>query len=232
MGLWIGGPSNNQVEVDSGYKALVTSVRPTDYVGTGITGGKVTGGLYRICVYATHTGAFAANGDVFAFRWAHPTLNAVVWYVKFGYMAKIIAITAVATLSYGLYFCRNYITNSSAGTAVTFVADYYKKMTKVANTGLSLGDCRYATGAVLTAGTLTADSQPLAYLGGYAAVANPSGVTSKDIYPVNMETEQSSPVVLMANEGLHIRSITNYANSHTIYFWVEMAWSEVPFGVF
>ena len=233
MGLWIGGPSNNQAEVDGYYKSIRTSVRPLDYIGQGITGGRSTGGFYRLCANFITAGiAYTAGNNLFAFRWAHPTLNAVVWYAKFGFMAKIIASAPVPTLDYGLYICRNYTTNSTGGTAVTFATDYYKKAVRVANTGLGMGDCRYTTGAALSAGTLTADSQPIAYVGAYAAIANPSGVTPKDIYPVNMETEQGTPVVLTANEGLHIRNITAHGSAHTIYTWIEMAWSEVPFGIF
>lgn len=232
MGLWIGGPANSQTEVDGYWKSVRSTVRPTEYTGVGITGGRVTGGSYRLNVNCIHTAAFAAAGNVFAFKWGHPTLNCVVWYIKFGFLAKIIASAAVVTLDYGLYFCRNYIANSSGGTAITFATDSYKKIVRVANTGLAMGDCRYATGAVLSAGTFTIDSQPLAYIGTYAAVASPSGATMKDIYATSMETEQETPIVLTANEGLHIRNITAYANAHTICFWVEMAWSEVPFGIF
>lgn len=184
----IEGPSSAQMEVDAGFKAARTSIRPPESLGW-LSVGAVSGALTGL----------AANAPVFSFRnlSGNPIM---VRRVGIGFVATT-GFTTAQLIAFGLMVARAFSASDSGGTAITLTGSNCKHRTSMGT--LSSVDCRIAAAAALTAGTRTLDANFLSMLGDYAPTTAGRIIAAA---PNNLfgHDPEDYPLILAQNEGFII----------------------------
>lgn len=188
--------------------------------------------------YASKTGtiaaALAAGAVLFAFRWTHATVLAVITRMVVRFQPNVVFTAAGANLSLAAYVGRSYSASHTGGTAATLTGNNCKRRTSFATT--KAGDIRIATTAALGGGTITVDAQPFKYGGpgrpnwdnaaaGTPFIFNQNPVGSIDYIPDIDRGEY--PLVLAQNEGIVLKNEVVWPAAGTAEVSVEIDWAEV-----
>lgn len=188
--------------------------------------------------YASKTGtlaaALAAGAVIFAFRWTHASVLAVITRMVVRCQPNVAFTAAGANLSLAAYFGRSYSASHTGGTAATKTGNEMKRRTSFATT--KVGDIRIATTAALAGGTITADTQPFIYGGpgrpnftnaaaGTEHIFNQNPVGAINYVPDINRGEY--PIVLAQNEGIVLKNEVVWPAAGTAEVAVEVSWAEV-----
>jgi len=218
VSVFEGKVSGNLAEVDSTWSALRASPRPIDYTG---------GGFYRATSISGDLTTLAAAGVVWTFRWTSATFYALIYNLRWAWYTKT-AFGTAQIVDHAMYVVRGYTVAATGGATLTLpgTGNNQKRTSMSAS---AVNEIRYSATAVVTAGTRTADGQPLMYRAGYSG-----GVSTglADWQPLDFRTRQEAPLVLSQNEGLEMTNVTSMGASGVIKLSVECAWAEVPIANF
>jgi hypothetical protein len=229
MALQLQGANNTIAEVDgTTFRTLRTAPRPIEYLGNGQTQPALSGGHYSTGVAAFGTG-LATAGDLFQFRWTSAALLAVTHRIRVSSAIATTFFSAGAPIQLALYKRTSYTVSGSGGTqAVIPGAGYCKERTGMAPT--QVGDYRISTTSILSAGTWTQTNAMAMMVVGPPLTGSVNGQVI-GAGTVLLESNVASgvhPLVLAQNEGFGIESVAALSNTGSIYFSVEVQWSEVP----
>ena len=207
MAIQVQGNGGTVSEVDSTFRAIRVTLRPTELIGYYTFGG-VSGALTGV----------AAAGPVFSLRNTGSNIF-LVRRVSVGFLTTT-AFTAAQGLSYGLIRATGFTASDTGGTAL-FTAGQNKHRTAFTNI-TSAPDIRIASTAALTAGTRTLESQPMGVVGGSSTGVG-TGMPTEDIL------EQDSgdyPMVLAQNEGLIVTNLIAMGAAGVIQLRVSVELAE------
>jgi len=172
-------------------------------------------GCYAVNANAAYT-ATTQNGIIFSFRWADATRLAFVYRVTANVVAT--AFTTVGLVERQLIVVRSFTASDTGGTAVTPAANNAELRTSF---GTSLAtDLR--VGGFLTAGTGTADANPLASVASWMPAAG-TIIPMTDLFDARGGTQY--PIVLAQNEGFRIR-LGAAETASTRQTFVNVVWCE------
>jgi len=215
MAIQIQGNGGVVAEVGgTGYRALIVSQKPVEYGALGI---------YRKSLLSgTMAAALAANANIYAWRWGDATRLGVVQKVT---LDGLVGSATAFTAGFGnvrMMAARSYTASSSGGTGGTLTGNNSKLRTSMGTTLLT--DVRIASTAALTAGTFTADTDPMALVSlsfGIVVSVQYTGqvvLFGEDIGP-------SQPYVCVQNEGFTLQATVPATG--TWQFGVTTTWAEV-----
>lgn len=211
MAVVLQGNGGTNAEVEGNSRALRTIIRPDDYGSLGIYNKAMTSGVMAA--------GLAAAATVFQFRWSSASNVCLIRRVKIS-AGGITAFTAgVAT--FNLFPARSFTANGSGGTAGTLTGANGKLRTSMATT--LVGDIRIASTAILTAGTWTLDTDPIA---GVTGSTNATAGTV--ILPDTLLFDHGPglyPIALVQNEGINIQATVPATGTWT--FSVQVEWEEL-----
>ncbi len=209
MALQVQGNSGTIAEVDGTiWKAVRVTDRPVEYGA---------GGYYHAVVTALTAAAPAAAANLVSFRWTSASLLCLIRQININ--IQVSTASTVGLPEFACYIARGFTASDTGGTAVTLTGNSLKKRTSFATT--SLGDFRFASAGVLTAGTRTLDTQP------FIDVSTPFALGSDQTQIWGIDGPGDHPIVLAQNEGLVFQNVT--ALTSAVYkYTVTMHWAEVP----
>lgn len=218
MSLQIAGNSGVVADVDgTTFRAIRVTQRPNDPGALG---------SYRLATISGLTTAVAANGLVFAWRWADATRVAVLKYFKVR-MAVITGFTAAQELGFDVMIGRGYTANHTGGTALTLGGNNQKKRTAMGTTLIgTAADIRMATTAALGGGTITVDSNPV-MAGTFKTLAAAATVQDGAYESIMDFSGIDYPFVFAQNEGIVVRNSILMGAGGTVRWAVECAWDEL-----
>lgn len=164
--------------------------------------------------------ATTVNGIIFSMRWGDATRFALILKVSVAVIA--VAFTTLGLVERQLVFVRSFTASDSAGTALTPAANQNELRTSFATSLLT--DARI--GGFLTAGTGTADTNPLASVPAWmGAVGNVIGGGS--LVPLwDASSGFQYPIVLAQNEGIRVR-LGAAETASTRQTFVNVVWCEI-----
>jgi hypothetical protein len=186
----------------------------------GITTAKADNGFdaLRVCMYPAEltskhivamtsgalTGVAAGTANVVAAMRQIDSASVIqIRKIQIGWITTT-GFTAAQYMDFGVYVARSYTVSSSGGTAWSGASNNGKLRTSL---GLPTNlDARIATTAALTAGTFTADTNPIAQCGCWNAAGAAGGVI-----PMTILLDQGPgdyPLILAQNEGLIVCPMT------------------------
>jgi hypothetical protein len=184
----------NLAKADNSYDALRVCYYPNELTSKHIVSmesGTITG------VAAGITNIIAAMRQIDSASVIHIRKIQLGWVTATGF-------TAAQYMDFGVYIVRSYSASSSGGTPWSGASNNGKIRTSL---GVPTSiDARIATTTALTAGTFTADTNPIAQCGCY----NAAGVAGGYI-PMTILLDQGPgdyPLILAQNEGLVICPMT------------------------
>lgn len=185
----IQGSSADVLTVEPTFKAQRVSIKPDEALGS-----------YQVSAATGAITTLAANGAIFSFRYA-PGLGqlCVIKRVSISFICST-GFTAGQSMGFGMFVARSFIASDSVGTAISLVGNNNKNITKQVTSGVV--DARISTTAVLTAGTRTLDTQPIALTQFYAPTTT-AGTLLPNTNLVSYNTNDY-PLVLQNNEGFVI----------------------------
>lgn len=201
------------------FNAQRIARRPLDY-----NNGTINGGSYGCTLTGTvNAGIGVAASDLFQFRWASSTKQAVIQEIL---LEGAYATTAATTAGGGrleVFPARAWTADTASGTAAVLSGNNGKLDTDEMSTSelATFGGLRITSGAALTAGTKTVDSQAIGAI--TAWVPNALG----QIFPNNplFQPDDLHPLILRLNEGFVIRAIVP-----AVMVWqfsMTIRWSEL-----
>lgn len=208
MAIQVQGNGGTTTEVDTTFRAMRVTLRPTELIGYYTFGG-VSGALTGV----------AANGAVFSLRNTGSNLL-LVRRISMGFITTT-AFTTAQGLSYGLIRANSFTASDSGGTSL-FVAGSNKHRTAFTNI-TSAPDIRISSTAALTAGTRTLETVNMGVVGGSSTGVG-TGMPTEDIL------EQDSgdyPMTLAQNEGLVITNLIAMGAAGVIQLRVSVELAEV-----
>lgn len=222
MALQIQGNGGTVAEVDGTlFRALRVAVRPADYGSLG---------SYALsAVTGTLGAAIAANSELVQFRWTDATRLGVVRRVRVS-AGMNVAATAAALLSLEAVIARAFTVAGTGGTQLTITGNNGKLRTSMGTT--LLNEMRVATTAALGAGTKTLDTQGIGILAYGILTGAITVAISGVIVPItdlfDCDNADGHPVVLVANEGIVVRTgiiqpATMTWNLGVTYRWAELS---------
>lgn len=215
-----GATTNALAEVDLSTRALHTNLRAHD-VGTL--------GSFSL---GTKTGIMAAGiagaSPIFSLRFA-PTVNPnslmLVKKVLFTVSGLGTAFTAGSAL-FETFVLRNYTVNDTGGGSLTLGTAVTTGKLRTSHQITGVTDFRISATATLTAGTQTADTNPI----DSTIIAIPATTVSYAILANKLALLEAKPgehpLVLTNNEGLVIRATVPATGTWSAS--VQVAWDEVP----
>ncbi len=210
MAVQIVGNGGTVADVDGTvWRAVRVTDRPTEYGA---------GGYYCVNVDASTAAAPAAAANLVSFRWTSATQLCMIRQISMYLTVTTASTVGVPTLD--AYIARSFTASDTGGTAVTISGNAFKKRTSMATS--ALGDLRFASAAVLTAGTRTLDTQPIlmAKASGIALGSNGSALWGID-------GPGDHPFILAQNEGLVFQN--DVAITTGIYAYsINIHWAEIP----
>lgn len=172
-------------------------------------------GCYAVSANAAYT-ATTINGIIFSFRWADATRFAVIYRVTANVVAT--AFTTAGLIERQLILVRSFTASDTGGTAVTPAANNAELRTSF---GTSLAtDVR--VGGFLSAGTGTADANPLAAVAGWMPAAG-IPIPMTELFDARGGVQY--PIVLAQNEGFRIR-LGAAETASTRQTFVNVVWCE------
>lgn len=181
-------------------------------------------GYYRQAVVSGTLTASLAAGLFWSCRWTNASNLCLVQSVRIN--AITVTANSVIANQFNLSVLRSYSATDTGGTAVGVPASMQKMRTSMGSS--LMGDWRMPTTGLLTAGTRTADTNPIGMVSGLSS-ATPGTTWFGNGAPTPIYSRDNSdnhPIILAQNEGL---AITNPAASPsgTWILLVQMEWGEV-----
>lgn len=176
-------------------------------------------------VSGTMAAGLGAASEIFHFRWASASANAVVRSVKFSAVCAGTAF-AVGLPTFTLTIARSWSADGTGGTAVTIGGNNNKRRATFASSQISAGHCRIATTAALTTGTKTLDGNSIATILGANHTSTAGEIVPAGTFFWGRDTSDEYPVLLTQNEGLVIRAsvpITGTWGFAVCVEWAELA---------
>lgn len=174
-------------------------------------------GSYRLACSSGAVTTLAAAGQIFTLRWPDTTYK--FWLKRL--LARFVLTTAYGTAQETgceLILARAYTVNGTAGTAIDAgdTVTTTNKLIKAQPASLITAGClRVATTAVITAGTLTLDANPIAMASGWSGAIGDmvppagSGSAVPGHYAVLYDgalSAHEAPIVFGQNEGFVVRN--------------------------
>lgn len=208
MAIQLIGNGGFVADVDgTNWRGVRVTQRPPEYG---------SGGYYRTSFSALTAAAPGAAAQLASLRWTSGSLLMAIHAIY-----QTIAVSTASTVGLpqlGCYVARSFSAGDSGGTAVTLTGSSFKTRTSMATT--VLGDMRYASAGVITAGTRTLDSQPI-----LSVVTNFAlGSTNSNFMDNNGPYDH--PIILAQNEGLVWQNVTA-VTSGVYQYTVHIEWAEV-----
>lgn len=191
----------------------LTTPHPVDY---GV------GGCYRLTSKSGVMAAgLAASSPIYAFRWTSSTKLALIRRVRISAWSLGTGFTAGIAL-FDMFAERSWTVADTGGTTDTITGNNSKLRTSMGNTGLS--EIRHSSTATLTAGTRTADTQPVDTLvANVPTTVNFSFALGQKIFEAS---QFDHPLTLAQNEGFVIQATVPATGTWT---WaITPEWDEVP----
>ncbi len=218
MAIQLQGNGGTIGEVDgTGFRALRTTLRPTDHGSLGHYGyGGLTGVL---------PAALAANSEIFQFRWTDATRLCVINEITISACVSTTFFAAGVPVQIDLVKSNVWSAAGSGGTAVSPAA-LLKKRTSMGSSLVASGDIRIATTAALGAGTKTLEGAALCALVGFGPTAAPGQIIAPGTTLLRNFPGEEHPLVLAQNEGFSIRSVAVPATG-TWQATIQIDWTEV-----
>lgn len=198
----------------TGFRALKVQQMPIEFGALG---------TYRKSLLSgTMAAGLAANSNIYAWRWTDGTRLGVVQKVVLDGLSGSATAFAAGFGNVRMMAARSYTGASSGGTAGTLTGNNSKLRTSMGTT--LIGDIRIASTAALTAGTFTADTDPMGQIslsfGTAVSVqyANQVVLFGEDVGPEH-------PYIAAQNEGFTIQATVPATG--TWQFGVSCRWAEV-----
>jgi hypothetical protein len=216
MAIQLQGNGGTVTEVDgTTFRALRTTIRPTDYGSLG---------NYRLSTTVALVVTQAANGTLFSFRWGDATRLCVIQDIRLQFL-QTAAATATIMPSFEVIQARSWTVSDSVGTAVTLTGNSFKKRTSMGTTLIT--DIRKsAVAAGLTAGTRTLDADAILQMPTQQTITTPNAT----LYSADLDFDSgvAHPLVFAQNEGFIVRGPTVvFGAAGTANLVVDVAWAEV-----
>lgn len=205
--------------VDPSRLAGRMSMQPYEQTGhysvTGVTGTIATG--------------TAANGQLFAMRWA-PGTGALCLIDKITVSVNMVAafVTTAQAIGIAARVIRGTTGVGSGGTQITVPSNSQKYRTSMPTSGFTAGtsDIRVATvGALTSASGGTSDTNPLAVAAGAGSTTAFVNVIPAMTPLVNSDSGRS-PIILTNTDVIVIENNILLANTGTYQLFVNVEWSE------
>lgn len=224
------GPNENVfAQVDGVHQAARQSIRPLDHGANNLGIGVVGGHFSMSASYSSTAAKPAAGSDTFSMRWADPKTLFVLLRFQM-WVVTTTTYTASINQDAALYKASGFTVAASGGTQITPTAGSGNRM-RMNNMAPSLlgvapNALWVSSGDLLTTGTRTLDTQPLAYLSWRNAITTPDAPT----YGILTEHRNllGHPVVLALNEGLVVQTpIGNAQAAGVSKYTFIMDWAEV-----
>lgn len=207
MPIQIQGNSGITQEVEATYRAARVSQRPFEALG-----------YYSIGIPAGPYAALGAGAILFSMRWSSAVSVAVITNCTISVLTSI-GFTAAQRVDRDLVVVRSFTVSDTGQTAVSFAADNTSKRTSYPNS--AVGDMRYSIGGAVSAGTGTADANPIGVVNGFA-LASATGQT----VPTTALITPDCPIILAQNEGIRVRIITAQGAGGFNTTFINLAWAE------
>lgn len=197
-----------QQKVEPTFGASRTTIRPMEVLGCYAIGGSVA-----------YT-AVTAGGIVFSMRWGAAAPN-IALILRVEVMVIVSAFTAASIVERQLVVVRSFTASDTGGTAVTPAANQNELRTSFPTSLLT--DARF--GGFLTAGTGTADTNPVATVGNWmSAIGNVIGA-GRTVSLFDATSGVHYPLVLATNEGIRVR-LNAAEGASTRQTFVNVVWCE------
>jgi len=180
-------------------------------------------GSYQVSTITT-AAAYASAGTVFSWRWAPATSTqlCMIRRVEVGmYVAGAITTSQFASIS--MTKANGWSSSDSSGTQILFSTPNSNKLraTMPATAFTTGGDMRMG---VITAGTRTLDTNPMATVAGTTGTA--AGTTVIPLTAIYQHQTGDYPLILAANEGFVLVN-NNLIGSGTVSVTVNVEWMEL-----
>ena len=211
MAVTLQGNGGTNVEVETNTRAMRTVIRPNDYGSLGIYSKAMTSGVMAA--------GLAAAATCWQFRWTQASNLALIKKVRVS-AGGITAFTAGA-VTFNLFPARVFTAVGSGGTAGTITGNNGKMRTSMATTGVA--DIRISSTAILTAGTWTLDTDPIA--GITSSTTATAGIVLVPPTDLFWHANSEYPIVLAQNEGLNLQATVPATGTWT--FSVQVEWEEL-----
>lgn len=218
MAIQIQGNGGVIGEVDgTGFRALRTTLRPTDH---GALGHYAYGGMTGVL-----PAALGANSEIFQFRWTDATRLCVINEIMISACVSTTFFAAGVPVQIDLVKATGWSAAGTGGTAIAPAA-LLKKRTSMGSSLVASGDIRIASTAALGAGTKTLEGLSLAALAAPGPTANPGTIIAPGTLLLRNQPGEEHPLVLALNEGFVLRSVAVPATG-TWQASVQVDWAEV-----
>lgn len=221
MALQLQGNGGVIADVDgTAFRALRTSVRPTDH---GALGHYRWGGFTGVL-----PAALAANSEIFQFRWTDATRICMITEINMAASVSTTFFAAGVPMQLDLVKSTGWTGQGTLGTGTT-LGSANKKRTSMGSSLMAAGDMRIATTAALGAGTKTLEANSLSTLVAACPItASLNGVIfGKTTLTDSDMASGEHPLILATNEGISIRSVavpaTGTWTASITLKWMELA---------
>jgi hypothetical protein len=226
-----GTNDNINAQIDKSHFASRVSLRPLDHADAG---GIIGGHFWMAATFTNTAAAFGVAGQqLFSVRWADSRLLMVLKRVTIQTSLTTVA-AGLAVLDYDIIKATSFSTNPSGGTAISLATTSQKSRSSTMNGSLlaTSGAIQISSGAALTPGTQTLDTQPF----GYACCLTQTATSPAAgvVYPTPLQSLYElrdfgqHPMIFGANEGFAIRNVGAYQAALVARHGILMVWAEVP----
>lgn len=224
MAINVGGYSvNTGLEVETNTRAARITERPLDVVALNEERGSYTLGMDNGGTAIT-AGA-QTDQEIFQFRWTDGLVCAAIRSFRVNFGSSVAWGASVGQFKLALFFASAWTAAGTGGTTATITGRNCRKRTSFNTT--VLGEARISTTGVLTAGTKTLDTTPLAVIQSSVTTGvGPMFANQAMISEWQRDSADEYPIVLGFNEGLVLR--TTYPATGTPFFGVQVEWFELP----
>lgn len=209
----LGDDNSTRAVIEAGHKAMAIVQKPNK-----------ANGWFRIGAISTATSTLAAASHIFQLRNASASNLILVRNVSISAVATT-GFTAAQLFDVGLAIARAWTVDGSAGQAFAFTGS--QNLLRTSMQAPAALTARLCSGAALTPGTLTTDTNDLAVLEAWAVAAT-AGVLF-NMQPIfNFDDGGGYPIVLAQNEGIILRPKTAWGAGGAVRFAVRVEFFEVP----
>jgi len=182
-------------------------------------------GYYRQAAVSGSIAASLGAGPIWSCRWSNLSNLCLVQSVRVN--AVTVTGNSVLSVQFNLNVLRSYTVVDSGGTAVGVPANMQKMRTSMGSSLMT--DWRMPTTGLLTAGTRTADTNPIgSVLGMSSATVGTTWFGNGAPQPIySRDNSDNHPIILATNEGLAITNVLSGPATGTFVLLVQMEWGEV-----
>ena len=179
-------------------------------------------GEYSLVLSSGALTGVAADGPVWSFRWGQLEHAAIIRRITLD-LSVTTAYTTDQATEYGLYFATTFTAVDTGGTAATLTGRNGKLRTSMETTKITAGDLRIGTTDVVTAGTRTLDTQPIA-----AATFQTDllGSAGRVVWRFG-GADDYEPIVLAYQEGIVLNNLVAMSATGVVMLRVGVSWAEV-----